>query len=326
MVRDLGDDIAIYVKDLTSGARFAHNAETPMYLASTVKVPVLIAVYRAIARGTLSLDDEIVIAPEDVRDGSPVLRGRGGNVFNVGQLVRVMMTRSDNGATDVLIRRVGIDAVEAALRETGIAGFHRITTMLDVRRNIYAHADPEAAKLEASQYLELREAEDLPERGKLLAKMLGRAKPFSRAAIEEAFDAYYATELNSASMQAMGELLELMARGRVVSAEASRAMLQVMKTCETGAHRLRAHLPAHVALAHKTGTQHRRVCDVGVMELTREHQVVVAVCVKNRTMGAAERAIAAVGRAVYETVSADPYKASPSSSATTASAPVGAPR
>ena len=67
-------------------------------------------------------------------------------------------------------------------------------------------------------------------------------------------------------------------RGEVFSHEASQQMIEIMKRCQTGKRRIRAGLPDKVVLAHKTGTQIKRICDLGIMYMPDEQPVVFAVC------------------------------------------------
>jgi beta-lactamase class A len=49
-------DIGVYVRHIGRDESFSYRAEEPWYLASGIKVPVAIAVMRAVERGELSLD------------------------------------------------------------------------------------------------------------------------------------------------------------------------------------------------------------------------------------------------------------------------------
>lgn len=305
LARSFEGELAVYVKDLPSGVRYTYNAATPMYLASVVKLPMLVALYDRLARGELRLDDELVVTSADLRDGSPVVNDHEGESLTVARLAELMMMRSDNGATDLLVERIGLSSINEVLAGLGVPGFRPLTSLIDVRRQVYGNLHPDGATLSAAQYIELRDVRPLGQRGKLLARMLGLAKGFSAREVERAFERYYATQLNSAPLEAVGQLLEAMVQGRVVSPEASAEMLALMRRCETGAKRLRGELPAEVAVAHKTGTQHRRICDVGVMYLAEDHPVVIAVCVKDfGPLAPAERVIARVARSTYDLLSA----------------------
>ena len=75
--------------------------------------------------------------------------------------------------------------------------------------------------------------------------------------------------------------MEKLYRGEVVSPAVSEEILKVMRRCQTGKKRLKAGLPKKFSLAHKTGTQYKRICDVGLVTSTQRQSVVLAVCAKN---------------------------------------------
>src|SRR5690606_15617431 len=58
--RSFAGELALYVKDLSTGTRYTYNAATPMYLASTVKIPVMIELFRQVEAKQVSLDEELV--------------------------------------------------------------------------------------------------------------------------------------------------------------------------------------------------------------------------------------------------------------------------
>jgi beta-lactamase class A len=154
--------------------------------------------------------------------------------------------------------------------------------MLDVRRNIYEHIDQRAAQLTNLQILELAKKRPLSRRARHLGKLIGeKKKRYTSRDLWKAFEAYYHSGLNSAPIDAIGKLLEKLANGEVVSEEASAQIIEIMKRCQTGKRRIIAGLPKNVVLAHKTGTQLKRICDLGIMYLPDEQPVVFAVCLMN---------------------------------------------
>src|SRR5262245_36771425 len=66
-------EMALDVKDLSTGVRFTHNSATPMYIASGVKLAVMTELFRQLGQKQLSLDEEIIYGADDVRDGAPVM-------------------------------------------------------------------------------------------------------------------------------------------------------------------------------------------------------------------------------------------------------------
>lgn len=302
-------EIALYVKDLQSGVRYTHNAATPSYLASGVKVLVMIAVFEAVAAGQLGFDTQLDFGPEDVRDGTPVLKpDMVGARFKVEQILGWMMQRSDNAATDLLVKAVGVDAVNDAARRYGGPGFGPVTPMLEVRRLVYSQLDPRSTTLEASAIRRVRELRSYDARARMLGALLhpkpvkaGKKKPlYTRQQLLDAYRRYYDTGVNSAPIESFGLILEHLARLEVVNPESSQHMLELMLGCQTGSRRIRGGLPKQVPLAHKTGTQLRRVCDLGIFYLDDERPVVFAACLKEfDNLRKAEGVIAATARETH---------------------------
>lgn len=294
-------EFALYVKDLSTGQKYTYNASTPMYLASGIKIPVMVALFREVNAGRVKLTDEIVFEREHVRDGAPLLNYlRVGTPVTLKILLDAMIQQSDNAATDLVIGHVGVDTVNQVLEDEGIPGFGPITTLIDVRRLVYRHLDPRTAGFSPRDIFKLRSTKPLDARLDMLAEMLDeRPGYFKVADLDRAYRAYYAMAYNSASVESMGYLLERIVSGRVVSKAHSQRMVEVMLGTQTGRRRIRAGLDEDVLLAHKTGTQWRRTCDFGVFYMSPERPVVFAIAVKGGSRRAAEGVMARIARQAY---------------------------
>lgn len=105
------------------GARFSHNGARPFRAASTVKIFVMIELFRQIEAGTLSLADRRAVRAADRAQGSGViLHLHDGIELTLADLLYLMMAISDNTATNLLIDAVGMDRVNATMRSLGAAG------------------------------------------------------------------------------------------------------------------------------------------------------------------------------------------------------------
>jgi len=293
-------EIHLYVKDLGSGRRFEHHAATPTYIASVVKVLFMVELFDQVARGELSLDEYMLYEEGDVRGGAPLF-----NYLPVGAklplraIAEAMIHQSDNTASDMIARRVGMDRINAGLAARGYTGFGEITSLIDVRRRVYSLVSEGAQSLDAQAIRTLDFAKGNDARAARLAQLLGTPGAFGGGEVDDAFEAYYATGANSATMEAVGRLLEDLALGKVVSSTASKEMVELMLGTQTGANRMAAGLPAELKIAHKTGTQYRRTCDVGIMYVAEERPVVFAACVKGATTKQREAAIAQLAVTTY---------------------------
>ncbi|TYT26732.1 serine hydrolase [Luteimonas viscosa] len=299
-------DLGVYVRHLERDESFSYLAEEPWYLASGIKVPVAIAVLRAVARGELALDARITLREDDFVDGAGATNSvRAGSRLRVSWLLEQMIVHSDNTASDVLIRSVGIDAVNAVAAElTDTAGV-RITTLADVRRLAYGELHPDAAGLRSADLLALKRSGAGQARVRKLVQLLQVPPEALRVGdLDSAFEAYYATHVNSASLVDFGRMLAALAEGHALPARETAYLLDLMARVQTGKRRIRAGLPPGTRFEHKTGTQHRRSCDLGIATVpppragSAPARVVIAACARGTGTAAAERALRDVGAAV----------------------------
>lgn len=127
-----GAQVGLYYRHLLRPDSLLHDPDVRMHAASTMKVPVMIQVFRDADAGGLGLDDGVSVtnAFTSLVDGSPfsvspaddsdtTLYGRVGGTATIRELVELMITISSNLATNVLIQRVGAERVTATMRELG---------------------------------------------------------------------------------------------------------------------------------------------------------------------------------------------------------------
>jgi beta-lactamase class A len=89
--------------------------------ASTLKIPVMIEIYRKIDAGELSLDDPWTLSDDDRVMGSGVLTHmRPGATITLYDLIYLMISISDNLATDVLINKAGVEAIRRTMGDLGM--------------------------------------------------------------------------------------------------------------------------------------------------------------------------------------------------------------
>jgi beta-lactamase class A len=125
--------ISVAVYDLQTGGEIFINADVMMHPASTMKVPVMMEVFRQTEVGLLSLDerleifnsfksivDESEFSLEEVDDSDKTLYTRIGETETIRELNRLMIIRSSNLATNLLMERVTCARVDSFIKELGI--------------------------------------------------------------------------------------------------------------------------------------------------------------------------------------------------------------
>ncbi|OLC02557.1 MAG: hypothetical protein AUH78_23635 [Gemmatimonadetes bacterium 13_1_40CM_4_69_8] len=124
--------VGVYYKRLTRPDSLLLGANLRFHAASTMKVPVMIQIFRDADEGLLRLDDSLAVraAFPSLVDGSPfdvdkaddsdsTLYQRVGGTASIRELLDLMITRSSNLATNLLIDRVGAPRAQASARLLG---------------------------------------------------------------------------------------------------------------------------------------------------------------------------------------------------------------
>ena len=98
------------------------GADEEFETASTIKAYILAALYLQASRGKASLEEKITYKPEHFVDGSGMLRALGvGASLKVKDAATMMIICSDNIATNMVIDYLGLDVINACIREMGFA-------------------------------------------------------------------------------------------------------------------------------------------------------------------------------------------------------------
>lgn len=113
---------SVYVWDYESGKYANYNSDVVYPAASIIKIPVLIQLFKSIETGKISLNDKITMTDYYLSEGSGSLQFKGKNAtYTVDDLARVMITESDNSATNMLLDATGgMNAMNSSLRKWGM--------------------------------------------------------------------------------------------------------------------------------------------------------------------------------------------------------------
>jgi beta-lactamase class A len=106
----------------SNGERFSHNGNRRFRAASTVKIPIMIELFRQVERSERSLTDPYMLRDGDRAVGSGVLLHlHDGLELTLDDLVYLMISISDNTATNVLIELLGMERINQTMRELGMS-------------------------------------------------------------------------------------------------------------------------------------------------------------------------------------------------------------
>jgi beta-lactamase class A len=132
-----GADVAVAFRTLDGRDELLIEPDVAFHAASTMKVPVLIELFRQARAGMLSLDDRIPIVNEfhSIVDGSTYTLDTGddsdvdvykhvGGKMSYRDLAEAMITVSSNFATNLIIEHLGAGNVQKTTNALGATGMH----------------------------------------------------------------------------------------------------------------------------------------------------------------------------------------------------------
>jgi beta-lactamase class A len=112
---------ALEVFDLSTGFHAGFNATQSMPAASTIKIPVMVEVFRQLQAGKFDLDRRVTLLARDKDYGSGELCDAPvGTTYSIADLLEKMIDISDNTATNMLIRLVGRRNINVAMSDLGL--------------------------------------------------------------------------------------------------------------------------------------------------------------------------------------------------------------
>jgi beta-lactamase class A len=129
------EELGIAFWDAETTIQWSYNADRYFHAASTMKLAVLLGVFRQIVRGELTADAPVHVRNKFTsivdrkpftldfgREADPELLAHLGRTMTIEQLAYEMITRSSNFATNLLVDVVGVPVIQRALEELRIDG------------------------------------------------------------------------------------------------------------------------------------------------------------------------------------------------------------
>ena len=126
---------AIYVWDYQTQDYIDINAEKIYPVASIIKIPVLIDLFKSIENGSVSLDETIPLKEYYRTEGSGSLQFKAtGSSYTIDKLAQIMIRESDNSATNMLMAKIGgMNAVNQSIRDWGLKNTEIQTWLPDLK-------------------------------------------------------------------------------------------------------------------------------------------------------------------------------------------------
>jgi beta-lactamase class A len=138
-----GGKVTFAAVDLKTGEHFGIAAKRPVATASVIKLPVMVEAFYQIQEGKLQWSQKVKETAFDRVRGSGILQDLSQQItLTLGDAITLMIDLSDNTASNMVIRTVGIDAVNARMRRLGL----KHTKLFGYVFHEKDSADPEAKK------------------------------------------------------------------------------------------------------------------------------------------------------------------------------------
>ena len=113
--------VALYAKNLTSGATVAVDAERAVATASVIKMTLMLEAFEQVHAGKLSLTQPLELTAANQVPGSGILQIlTPGLRLSLRDTIALMMTLSDNTATNMVIDAVGLAPTNAMIAQMGL--------------------------------------------------------------------------------------------------------------------------------------------------------------------------------------------------------------
>jgi len=125
--------MGIAVKDLTSSDEIGVDWDERFLAASSIKIPILIELFRKAKEGAVNLEERVTVGDDVKVGGTGVLKefGDGTATLALSDLASLMITVSDNTATNILIDVVGMEDVNRLIEDIGLTTTRLLRKMQD---------------------------------------------------------------------------------------------------------------------------------------------------------------------------------------------------
>lgn len=225
-VHDFSGKVTLAAKNLDTGVSYTILADQPVRTASTIKLPIMVECFAEAAEGKLDWAEPLTVTDGEKVSGSGILQDLSdGDRLPVRDVMDLMIVLSDNTATNLILNRIGGNAVNARMEQLHLPQTRVMRKILGDGNNLKPH--PSGVTTEGEKSENKRWG-------------TGRSSP-----------------------QDMVTILEKLYRGELVSKTASEGMLAVLKRQRdhTGIGRTMK----EVTIANKSGALDHLRSDVGII-------------------------------------------------------------
>jgi beta-lactamase class A len=124
--------VALAARHVESGRTWRHDEHRVLPAASLVKLPILAGFWETVQAGRVDPMERVSVPAEASVEGTGILKALApGLQPTLADLATLMITVSDNVATNLIINRLGMDAIQAWIDKTGLAETRLERRMMD---------------------------------------------------------------------------------------------------------------------------------------------------------------------------------------------------
>lgn len=252
LFEEVAAEVWLHAVDIDTGATVDVAGDQTVAMASMFKIPILVTLANRVSEGGIDPNERIDVTPEQHVPG-----GTGLSVFSdpatvsLRDLALLMMTVSDNTATDIVLDRLGVDSVRRQLSAMGLHDTRVVHNCADILTAIFD---------------ELRE------------ELADGLVPFSEIAPAKlaGLSVVDPSRTNATTARDMTRLLTLIWCDQAGPADACAEARRIMEL-QVWPHRLASDIPEGARYAGKTGTLPGIRNEAGVIALPDGGRYAVAV-------------------------------------------------
>lgn len=250
----------LHVREIGGNGEVAVGADDAVVLASVFKVPVAVAFEREVSAGRLEPTDRTVVTNRYKTGGVGTAGCKDDIEMSWRDLAHLMLTLSDNAATDLIYHRLGKDAIDTVLADIGLVNTRVVGCCEDIL---------------ISMGNELGTEWRSPEFDALVSN-LSPARVNKLAVLDPG-------QASASTPRDMTTLLEAIWTDRAAPADACQRVRTTMAQ-QIWPHRLAAGFGQGIRVAGKTGTLPGIRNEIGIVTYPDERSYAVAVFTRSESL------------------------------------------
>ena len=303
IAKDVKGQFGLYLKHVESGKELGIDADKIFPLGSVFKIPVMMEVFKQASEGLVSLDEKLKLEPRYYCIGSGILQYLSpGLELTVRDLITLMIIATDNTASEMLWKRVGIQRVNMLMRELGL---HKTSIYLPWREGfLLTMGFGPFGDLSVQEAARTWKGLSDHERMKILSQIDAEYANLSVDEFRKKYETLYGFKEekkfkqqreydqvfdNLSTPREIGMLLERILKGEAVSKAASEQMMGLLMR-NIQASSLPQLLSDDVVVASRSGVTAGTVNNAGIIFVTARSHVVLCVFFKRLEEKSPEKA------------------------------------